>query len=149
MNFQVIKVKSRIMTCIMDIDYQPLFRSIVLIKQWKFAHLWGSQNHEGTIKLNKYLKKKLDIVGRQKLTITTHSKFEALLKSTILTSVPINSINNTLLISRTLIINNRTLWASKKSFASFACYDAIMNAWWLIAANFTRDDFDLSWNEKK
>jgi hypothetical protein len=67
-----------------------------------------------------------------------------LLKSTILTSVPINSINNTLLISRTLIIHHWTLWASKKSFTSFACYDAIMNARWLITAHFTRDDFDLS-----
>jgi hypothetical protein len=83
------------------------------------------------------------------ITVKLHNLISYLLKSTILTSVPINSINNTLLISRTLIIHHWTLWASKKSFASLACYDAIVNSRWLITAHFTRDDFDLSWKRKK
>lgn len=123
--------------CVINSNFTTALWSYWKSAQSQPSFSWSNQNHEESL-LNKI----------KVLTVTTHSKFEALLKSTILTSVPINSINNTLLVSRTLIINNRTLWASKKAFASLASYDAVMNAGWLITAHLAWDDFDLSWNEK-
>ena len=90
------------------------------------------------------------LISKEKwLTISGHSECQTFLQSTSLTSVSIYPINQTSLLSCTMIVHNWTLWSSKKSFATFTCNDTIMHTARFISTHLTRDDLNLGWNKTK
>lgn len=61
-------------------------------------------------------------------TITTHSQFQALLQSTVLTAIPIDPIDDALLVARTLIIHDGALRSPEESLAALTGDDAVVHA---------------------
>lgn len=80
---------------------------------------------------------KLDRVPR-------HAERHALLQATILAAVPVDPIDNAVLLSGTLVVDNRRLATPEETLATLAGYDAVMDARRLVAANLAGYDFDLS-----
>lgn len=71
------------------------------------------------------------------------------MQPTILTSVPVDSVDDALFIPRTLIVDHRALRSPKEALAALACDHAVVDAGRLVATYFTRDYFDLRCNERE
>lgn len=76
--------------------------------------------------------------------VARHAQRHALLQPTILAAIPVDPIDNAILLSGTLVVHNSRLAASEKALATLAGYDTVMDARRLVAANLAGYDFDLS-----
>lgn len=75
--------------------------------------------------------------------IPGHAQGEALLQSTVLTSIAIHPVHHAILLSRTLVVDDGRLGAAEEALASFARYHAVVDATRLVTAYFARNYFDL------
>lgn len=62
------------------------------------------------------------------LTISAHSKPKTFLEATVLTSVPVDPVNDAIFISRALIVDYGALTAPKEALAALAGDHSIMDA---------------------
>lgn len=76
--------------------------------------------------------------------IPRHSQSHTFLQPTILTPIPINTINNTILLSSTLVIDYGRLASPEEALTSLAGDNAIVHAGRLVAAHLAGNNLDLS-----
>lgn len=77
------------------------------------------------------------------VTISGHAEGQAFLKTAVLAPVAVDPIDDAILLSWTLVIDDRTLRPPEKAFTAFTGDDSIMDARTFVAAHFARDDLDL------
>lgn len=65
------------------------------------------------------------------------------MQSTVLTPVPVDSVDDALLVPGALVVDDGALRAPEEALASLAGYHTVMDAGRLVAAHFAGDDFDL------
>lgn len=84
----------------------------------------------------------------ERLTVAAHAKLQTLLQSTVLATIAVHPVDDTLFVTRTLVVYDGALRASEEAFAALARDDTIVDARRFIATYFARYDLDLSWMEK-
>lgn len=70
------------------------------------------------------------------------------MQPTVLASVPVDAVDDALLVPRALVVDHRALRSPEEALAALARYHAIVDARGLVAADFAGNYFDLRCNEK-
>ena len=77
------------------------------------------------------------------LTVSGHSEGQTFLETAVLASVAVDAVDDAVLLSRALVVDDGALRPPEESFASFARDHPIMDARTLVPTHFARDDLDL------
>lgn len=76
--------------------------------------------------------------------ISRHAQRHTLLQPAVLTPIPIDSVDDAILLPRALVIDCCRLAPPEEPFAPFAGDHSVMHTGRLVAAHFAGDDLDLS-----
>ena len=77
------------------------------------------------------------------LTIPGHAQTQTFLEAAVLAPVPVDAVHNTVLVTRTLVVDHGALGAPEEALAAFACYHSIVHATALVPTHFTRYNLNL------
>ena len=83
------------------------------------------------------------------LTISRHPQRHALLEPAELAAVPVDPVDDAVLLARALVVDHRALAAPEEALAALARDDAVVHPARLVAAHLARDDLDLGCNRRK
>lgn len=78
------------------------------------------------------------------LTIPGHAEPQTFLKPAVLAAVAVDSIDDTVLVPRALVVHHGRLTAAKEALATLASNHPIVDAAALVPTHFARDYFNLS-----
>ena len=77
-------------------------------------------------------------------SVSGHAKSEALLQSAGLAAIAIGSVDDAVSCAGAVVASVVLLRSAEEAFAAFAGDDAVVDAGGAVAADFARDDFDVS-----
>ncbi len=83
------------------------------------------------------------------LTVSRHAEAEALLQPAELAPVPVDAVDDAVLLPRALVVHHGALAAAEEALAALARDHAVVHPARLVPAHLAWDDLDLGWKQRR